>query len=194
MGEALLKRHAAVRGIGEQYLIHSAGTGVYGPTIDGVFRGYPASDRSEIVMRSRGITLQGHLSKRMVPEMLGSSDLVLAMAREHLRDAIHLQPEVADRAFLLKEAIELVRQAPLIGDFNEVVAELNARRSSPWDAVALGWDADVEDPVGGDVEEFEICAIEIESLIDELAEAIWPTESPVDLVRGGGEGLTEEQR
>lgn len=177
MGEALLRRHVDERGIGDEFYIHSAGTGVYGPTYDGVFRGYPASDRAEIVMRVRGITLEGHRSKRMVPDLLDSADLVVAMAREHLRDALNLHPPVAERAFLLREIVELTNEGPVSSDFGAAIAELNARRSSPWDAVALGWDADVEDPIGGDVDEFEICAADIAALIDSLAGALWPVES-----------------
>lgn len=186
MGEAFLKHHVQVRGIESAYFIHSAGTGVYGPTIDGVFPGYPASERAEHVMRVRGITLEGHRSKRMVPELLDSADLVIAMAREHLRDALHLHPDVTDRAFLFKEMDELLQKGPLPAEFDLAVAELNARRNSPWDAVALGWDADVDDPIGGDVSLFDTCAAEIEFLSGRLAEALWPISSdlaPEDRVR-----------
>lgn len=174
MGEVFLKHHAQARGIEADYYIHSAGTGVYGPTVDGVFRGYPASERAQYVMEARGLTLEGHRSKRMVPELLDSADLVIAMAREHLRDALHLNPEVTERAFLFKELDELIQKGPLPPEFERAIADLSSRRNSPWDAVALGWDADVDDPIGGDVSLFETCAAEIEMLTARTASALWP--------------------
>lgn len=174
MGEAFLKYQANIRGVGGDYYIHSAGTGVFGPTVNGVFHGYPASERAQYVMERRGLTLEGHRSKRVVPELLESADLVIAMAREHLRDSLHLHPDVADRAFLIKELDELIAKGPLPESFDLAVAELHSRRNSPWDAVALGWDADVDDPIGGDLALFEMCASEIEQLTMRLADALWP--------------------
>lgn len=174
MAEAFLKYHARVRSVEDDYFIHSAGTGVYGPTVNGVFRGYPASERAQYVMEARGLTLEGHRSKRMVPELLDSADLVIAMARDHLRDALHLNPEVTERAFLFKELDQLIQKGPLPPEFERAVTELNSRRNSPWDAVALGWDADVDDPIGGDISLFESCAAEIELLTARAAEAFWP--------------------
>src|SRR5204863_7115165 len=74
--------------------------------------GRPASGPGISVMADRGLDLTGHRSRRMTAEWLIDADLVLGMARGHVREAAALVPDCWPRAFTLKE---LVRRAGEVG-------------------------------------------------------------------------------
>lgn len=175
MGEVVLRSALEERGVAGAFRVHSAGTGVYGPSYGGRFRGYPASEGAAGAMRRRGFSLSGHRSKRVVPELLEDSALVIAMAREHLSDMLNLYPPVAGKAFLLKEMADLIAGGPLPeAEFSALVTELHARRESPWEAVNRGWEIDVDDPIGGDFVHYERCAEEIIEALEIVADGFWP--------------------
>jgi protein-tyrosine-phosphatase len=91
---------------------------------------------------------------------LGSVDLVLAMAREHVEYVRRRHPEAAARTGTLKR---LARDLPALdGPLDARVASLALADVDlePWE--------DVEDPAGGDVEVFRACAREIHDLLARL--------------------------
>ncbi len=132
--------------------------------------GVPAARGSLRAMASRGIDLSGHRSRRFTPEHLGAADLVLGMARRHVREAVLACPDAWPRTFTLKE---LVRRGRATGprrpgqSFDEWLRRVHLGRRT---TDLLGDDAadDVADPIGGPDHRYAVTADELEELIDEL--------------------------
>jgi len=156
MAEVLLRHRLADLGI--DATVASAGL---------LQSGQPASAHGVDILRDRGLDMTTHRSRTMTREMLRSADLIIAMAREHVREAVVLDPNLWPRTFTLKE---LVRRAELagprqvgepIGDWlarvghGRRVADLSG--SSPTD--------DVADPIGGPRSAYERMATELDDLL-----------------------------
>jgi protein-tyrosine phosphatase len=159
MAEALLRDRLARRGVPAH--IHSAGL------LDG---GVPASAHGVDVLRSRNLDLADHRSRTLSPDLVEGTDLLLGMARVHIREAVVLRPEVWPKAFTLKE---LVRRGEDIGaraagqPLEEWLLKAHAGRTH---AGLLGEDPadDIFDPIGSSRAQYEKTAAELEDLIDRL--------------------------
>lgn len=90
--EALLRRELAAAGI-TGVTVSSAGTGAQD--------GEPASEGAYLVALEEGVDLGMHRSRRVTPEILAQSDVILAMSRSHLHRLALLGG--GDRAMLLTE-------------------------------------------------------------------------------------------
>ena len=165
MAEALLR--SRLDGVGQAVRVHSAGL---------LEDGRPVTDDGRRVMADRGLDTSDHRSRRMTPELLTGSDLVLGMTREHVREAVLLAPTIWPRTFTLKE---LVRRARVVGprpagaaleDWLAVVGEGRERA----DLLGDSPDDDVADPVGRGVAAYRRTADELDALIAELAGLLWP--------------------
>ncbi len=159
MAESLLRHRLS--GIGVDARVSSAGL---------LRPDQPASAHGIDILRERSLDMTAHRSRTMTRDLLRSSDLVLAMAREHVREAVVLDPSLWPRTFTLKE---LVRRGEAIGPrgHDESVGEWLARAglgrriadltgSSPAD--------DVADPYGGPRSAYERMAAELDDLLDRL--------------------------
>jgi protein-tyrosine-phosphatase len=164
MAEALLRHRAADAGVDLQ--VHSAGL---------LEDGRAATSDGIDVMAARGIDTSGHLSRRMTVEMLEAADLVVAMAREHVREAVILVPECWARAFTLKE---LVRRGEDAGPLSpgqslaDWVAKVHAGRNRA-DLLGTSDVDDVADPVGRGRAVYERTADELDDLTRRLASLLW---------------------
>ncbi|MGI8809028.1 MAG: hypothetical protein ACR2KK_14550 [Acidimicrobiales bacterium] len=132
--------------------------------------GQPASDHGVDILRGRGLDMTTHRSRAISRELLASADLILAMAREHVREAVVLDRSLWPRTFTLKE---LVRRGEAVGPrraeepFAAWLARVGQGRrvadltgSSPAD--------DVEDPYGGPRTAYARLAGELDNLLDRL--------------------------
>jgi protein-tyrosine phosphatase len=167
MAEALLRRDLDRRGI-------DAGVGSAG-LLD---LGAPASVEVVELMATLGLDVSGHVSRGMTPEMLGATDLVLGLAREHVREAVLMLPARFNRTFTLKE---LVRRARRLGarPADQPMAgwlDLLAADRKPSDLLGASDDDDVADPIGQRYAVFKRTAFEIEELTAELVDLVWPSE------------------
>lgn len=113
---------------------------------------------------------------------LAGSDLVLAMAREHLRYAVVALPAAWPRAFTLKE---LVRRGQQIGPrpAGEPLAGWLGRVHAGRERSALLGDSpddDVADPTGGAAQDYLAAAAELDRLLARLVQLAWP-----QLITGG---------
>jgi protein-tyrosine phosphatase len=138
--------------------------------------GAPASATAVEVLAERGLDLSRHVSQTATSALLDQADLVLGMAREHVRDAVLLRPEVRPRAFTLKD---LVQRAEKVGprDASEALgswlAEVGRGRTT---ADLLGQSAadDVADPIGRAASHYRTCADEITRLLGRMADLAFP--------------------
>jgi protein-tyrosine-phosphatase len=163
MAEALLARRLGEAGVDAH--VHSAGLLYDGES--------PPPDGIE-VMASRGIDTSGHVSRRMTQEMLRDADLVVGMAKEHVREAVLLAPETWPKAFTIKE---LVRRGEDVGprrpgqtlmDWTSYVHSGRTRA----EMLGASADDDVADPIGRRRSFYDQTAAELDDLTARLAKLI----------------------
>lgn len=138
-------------------------------------RGLPPPSETVTAMAGYGLDVARHRSRTVTADELRSADLVLAMAREHVRHAVVTEPSVWPRTFTLKE---LVRRGGQIGPRNpgEPLAGWLARVHAGREHGALlggSPEDDVADPVGGPPQAHVLTAALLERLLAELAGLCW---------------------
>ena len=138
--------------------------------------GVPASATAVEVLAERGLDLSGHVSQTATAALLGDADLVVGMAREHVRDAVLLRPEVRPRAFTLKD---LVRRAEKAGPrspderLGAWLADVGRGRTTT-DLLGDDEDDDVADPIGRSAAHYRRCADELTRLLGRMADLTFP--------------------
>jgi protein-tyrosine-phosphatase len=126
-----------------------------------VIEGMPVSYRTRDALLALDVILDGHRSRQLREADLDDVDLVVAMAREHVRYVRRVHPRAAAHTATLKR---LTRDLPVTeGDLAERVASLHL------DTVELEPWEDVDDPAGGDAPVFHACARELLDLVEQLA-------------------------
>ena len=167
MAEVLLARRLADAGV--DATVSSAGL------LQG---GRPATADGVAAMAARGLDLSGHESRTMTADLVGRADLVIGMAREHVREAALLAPDVLAKSFTLKE---LVQRAEVIGtrrtgdDLPTWLSQLAAdRRLEDLLGVAYDERVDVFDPVGRGRRQYEETAVLLDDLLTRLVALAWP--------------------
>lgn len=167
MAEVLLRHHLELAGV--RATVSSAGL------YEG---GAPATDHGVAAMAERGLDLRGHVSRQVDPLLLVDADLVIAMAREHVREAAVLHPGALAKTFTLKE---LVHGAEIVGlrAPDEALASwldrLGATRSREA-LLSAGYDdqLDVEDPVGRGMGDYRDTAGLLDRLLGRVVRVAFP--------------------
>jgi len=165
MAEAFLQHRLQRQGV--EARVHSAGL---------LRAGVPASEHGVAVLRGLGLDLGAHRSTTMTKQLLQGADLVLGMAREHVRAAVVEEPQVWPRAFTLKE---LVRRGAEVGPrtegqpFEEWLEKCHAGRLTG-DLLGTSGADDVADPIGLPRAVYERTAAELYDLVDRLADLAFP--------------------
>ena len=136
-----------------------------------LFDGKPVTDHGLAVMADRGLDTSGHRSRKLRPDIVTEADLVIGMARSHVREAVALAPDAWGRAFTLKEIVrrgeERGGRAP--GEPLEAwLARLHAGRRLP-DLLDESAVDDVADPIGAPRRDYERTAGELDDLTARLA-------------------------
>jgi protein-tyrosine phosphatase len=132
--------------------------------------GSPAAPEAVAVLQGRGIDISAHRSRRLSGPLVAGADLILGMARQHVREVALLDPGAWPRSFTLKE---LVRRGEVAGprasgqSLEEWLAKVAADRTH---ADMLGASAidDVADPIGGPLSMYESTAAELSALVASL--------------------------
>jgi protein-tyrosine-phosphatase len=160
MAAALLGRRLDEAGV--KAVVSSAGL---------LFDGKPPTDHGVVVMAARGLDTAGHRSRKIRSDLLAGADLIIGMARTHVREAVTLFPDAWGRSFTLKEIVrrgeERGGRAP--GEaLAEWVARLHAGRRLP-DLLGDTEVDDVADPIGGPRRGYERTADELDDLTARLA-------------------------
>lgn len=140
--------------------------------------GRPATTHGVAAMASRGLDLASHRSRQLAAELVQGTDLIIGMAREHVREVAVVDPLAIDRSFTLKELVRVAADVgarrpgePLDGYVRRLAA---ARRRE--DLLGMGYDDafDVDDPVGRGRPDYDSTADELDRLLSRLVELIWP--------------------
>jgi protein-tyrosine phosphatase len=166
MGEVLVRDRLAAQGL--PGVVRSAGR---------YFDGREAEPYAIDAMARRGLDLRPFRSRTLDHTTAAGADLVLGMAREHVREAVVLAPEAADRTFTLKEAVRRASDlgGPAPGEsFPAFVARM-AEGRSPSEHLGASSIDDIEDPMGRSSDRFDATAAEIEQQVDRLVELLAPT-------------------
>lgn len=159
MAEALLRDRLGRRGVPAR--VHSAGL------IEG---GQPASAHGVDVLRGRSLDIADHRSRTLTPDFVEGADLLLGMARLHVREAVVLRPQVWPKAFTLKELVRRghdIGARPIGQSVEEWLLKAHAGRTHT-DLLGEHPDDDIFDPIGSSRAQYEKTAAEIEVLTDRL--------------------------
>ena len=169
MAEALLQRRLTERGIAAR--VHSAGM---------LYDGRPVSEPSVAVLAARGLDIAAHVSRKMIPGFLEDADLILGMARTHVREAVVSHASAWPRSFTMKE---LVRRGEEVGQriAGESLADWLDRVHAGRAVNELLGDSDEDDifdPFGLPQAVYERTAVEISDLVDRLVAIAFATNAP----------------
>ena len=123
-----------------------------------------------------GLDISEHRSRHLEAADVEAADLVVGMARSHVRDAVVLVPGAWPRIFTLKE---LARRGSDAGSRRpgERLARWLARVGEGRAQSELQGDADVDDvadPLGGAPEAYVATAALLEGLVDRVVALAWP--------------------
>jgi protein-tyrosine phosphatase len=129
-------------------------------------------------MADRGLDLSAHRSRRVDADMLEAADLVIGMAREHVREAAVLYPDALTKTFTLKElatAAEAAGARPADEPLSRWLARL-ARERSRTALVGMGYveELDVADPVGRGRVDYEVTANLLDALLRKVVTLAFP--------------------
>jgi protein-tyrosine phosphatase len=176
MAQALLARRLGGRGVAAS--VRSAG--ILGD-------GAQPPPEAVLAMADHGLDTESHRSHQVAAIDLASADLVLAMAREHVRHAVVMLPDAWPRVFTLKE---LVRRGDAIGArrAGEPLADWLSRAHGTRDRRSLLGDCpedDVADPFGGPPQAYADTSALLDWLVTRLVALCWGNQSLPDRARAG---------
>jgi protein-tyrosine-phosphatase len=129
-----------------------------------VIDGQPVSWRTRDALATVGLDPMGHRSAQLRAADLPTTDVVVAMAGEHVAWVRRAHADAADRTVTLHR---LVRD--LADDDRPLRARVHGLHPAsvhlePWE--------DIDDPAGGDLPEYVSCVKELDGLVARLAELI----------------------
>ena len=155
MAQAMLSARLAARGVA----VPVASAGLLGG-------GRPPPPEVVSVMAARGIDVAGHRSRIVTADDLAAADLILGLAREHVRHAAVLRPEAWPRAFTIRELLRRGRQAGARAPGEPLGHWLTRAADGRRRADLLGSHPadDVADPVGGPLRGYQATAVLLDRL------------------------------
>jgi protein-tyrosine phosphatase len=140
--------------------------------------GRPASAHSVDILSARGLDLSTHRSTTVTKELIRSADLIVTMAREHVRHAVVLVPEAWPRTFTLKNVVirgEKVGPRQSGEEISDWLERVHAGRTR---AQLLGssLEDDVADPIGQARGAYSRMVGELDDLVERLVTLLWPAD------------------
>lgn len=131
-----------------------------------------ATENSVLVMSDFGLDLSSHRSRKVTPEIIDGSDLILAMTRNHFDRIVRLCPDAFDRTFMPSEMIRLAaRPRESSESVRTWAALLSAIR--PNGPIGRGGD-EIGDPVGDEIEAYRLTARRLNAEMTAVADLLVP--------------------
>ena len=122
-----------------------------------VVEGQPMSWRTRSALEGVGLAADGHRSRQIRQRDLDEADLVVGLAREHVEHVRRRHPSAATRTATLRRLCRDLPGTPGTLPDRVEALHLDQVELEPWE--------DVDDPAGGEVEDFHGCAAEIVELV-----------------------------
>jgi protein-tyrosine phosphatase len=137
--------------------------------------GQPPPAEVIAILAELGCAVPGHRSRLVSASDLAQADLVLGMAREHVRHAVVLFPDAWPRTFTLRE---LLRRGGQLGPrlAGQPLAGWLARAHHGRDRASLlgaAAEDDVADPTGGPAAGYAATAAVLDELTGQLTQLCW---------------------
>lgn len=140
--------------------------------------GAPATGHGVAAMADRGLDLSSHRSRQLALELVTQADLIIGMAREHVREVAVLDADALARSFTLKELVTAGERIGARRDGEDLATWLARAGTGRRRQTLLGSGhdptLDVEDPVGRSRSDYETTADELDDLLGRLVSLAWP--------------------
>jgi protein-tyrosine-phosphatase len=127
-----------------------------------------------------GLNLAEHVSTKMDEAGITRADLIIGMAREHVREVVLVDNAAFYKTFTLREIVRRGQERGARGSeesIQEWLLGLNAGRRH-MDLIGDSPQDDTPDPMGGPPEEFRAMLAEMEALTTTLYGLLWPRTNP----------------
>jgi protein-tyrosine phosphatase len=138
----------------------------------------PSPEEVIAVAAELGADVSGHESHKFTMDDLGGADLIIAMAREHVREVVLAQSSLFPRTFTLPELVRRGRAGSSRGGTESLpdwLARVHQGRRHA-DLLGRSEEDDIPDPMGGSPSNYRASAKQIAGLVDELVDLAWPLE------------------
>jgi len=151
--------------------------------------GLAATPEGVEAARELGSDTAGHRARRVTVPMANQADLLLCMATDHRETLAGSAPELADRAFTMKELVRLLETLPA-PELHVDPATLPSRVAAAEEArlagaVPVSRDDDVADPLGQPFEAYRATAWELETWLERLVIGLYGPAPGVGSAAGG---------
>ena len=183
IAQQLLAHEAAAQfGSDQAWQVESAGTDVRAP--------WPMHEYASTVLAERLGEVAPHHSTDLTPAAIQKADLVLTASRSHRSSVVSMVPAALGRSFTILQFARLCAQVPPItsGDSGELGRELIAAAKlarSSLQPVPVELD-DLADPMGQTLNEFRVCADEVQVAIDAMLRPLQLQLPPAPVGMAGG--------
>ena len=124
-----------------------------------------------------GLDLSSHVPRRMDIDTVARADLVIGMARAHVREIVVADPPSFTKAFTLREIVRRGVEKGGRGQLqrvNEWLEEIGAGRRHQ-DLLGESTADDIPDPMGGTSQDYRAMLEEVAVLTRALHTLAWPT-------------------
>jgi protein-tyrosine phosphatase len=125
-----------------------------------VIEGQPISWRTRDALAGVGLKADGHRSRQLRASDVEKADLIVGFEADHVGYVRRTFPEAAGKTATLRYLVDHLPSG--IGSLHWRLAQLGL------DSVVLERQEDVDDPAGGDVDDYRACAAEVVRLVEEL--------------------------
>jgi protein-tyrosine phosphatase len=162
MAEAFLRQRLDARQL--DVVVKSAGTRTQGrPPVDEVIE----------LMAGYELDVSEHRSQLVSKQLVAEADLIICMARDHLREVVLIDGDAYARTFTLKELVRLgedaERRAP-----DMAIADWLRKLDDGEPTIGFSVLDDIEDPVGRRFAMHRRVCEEIDALVDRMVNLVWP--------------------
>jgi len=139
--------------------------------------GLAATAETIEVMTRRGHDLASHRSRSLPATLYPPPDLVIGMGGEHVRAILEREPNLFGRTFTLRELARRAKRAGprLSGESIEDYLSRLGEGRHVRDFARIHGSDDIPDPIARGMKEYERCASDIEKLVGQVVDLVWPS-------------------